>query len=254
MSVTIPTRHWSENGPTDGYVYLATRGRTDYSVKIGSTRTTPAHRLAQTPRSKRGTFLIACATTAARELEYLLQLKYTQAGKSLGDREHFNLTLYDVVELALWFNGATFMTPDQIPHVMTFVNQDGQPLNTLEEMAILIGNAALETSLADYMRIRKADELRGQHRRQLIEQWAERTARRWRVELETFNILLRQGRLVDQLQRVHEHIDQGRRPPIIPVPAHLRVYLETSPESWHHLDRALDSLEAAGDELLTDLG
>jgi len=248
MSANIPTRHWSENGPTEGYVYLAVRDKTDCSIKIGSTRVTPARRLAQTPRAKRGTFLIACSTTAARELEYHLQLKYTQAGKSLGDLEHFNLTLYDVLELALWFNGSTFMTQDETSHVMTLVNQNGQPLGTLEETATLIGQAVLEASFADYKRLRNADELRWKNRHQLIQGWAERTARRWRTGLATFNILLSQGWLDEQLQRAHEHIDQGRRPPTIPIPPHLRVYVDTPPESWHHPDEMYDRFKKVDNE------
>jgi hypothetical protein len=165
MSNRIPTRHWSETGPTEGYVYLAVRGRTDYSIKIGSTRTTPAERLSQTPSCTQQGFLLACATTAARELEYFLQLKYRRAGKSLKDLEHFDLTMYDVLELALWFDGYTFMTQDESPHDMTLVNKNGEPPETLEEMAKLIGDAALETHLAAYRRMRAAGSLEGRRRR-----------------------------------------------------------------------------------------
>lgn len=232
-------------------MYLAVRDKTDYSVKIGSTRTTPARRLAETPKHKRATFLIACATTAARELEYFLQLKYREAGKSLPGLEHFDLTLYDVLELALWFNGSTFTTQDGTPHVLTLVDEGGRPLDTLEGAAHLIGRATLEAHFADYKRMQEANELRRKQRRELIGEWAERTARRWHVEPATFDILLSQGRLDEQIQRAHEHIDQGRRPPTIPVPTHLKVYLETSLESWSQLDQAL---EEAANELPKGLG
>lgn len=165
MAKDIPTRHWSEDGPTEGYVYLAVRHKTDHSVKVGSTRTSPAERLSQTSSCTQQGFLIACATTAARELEYLLQLRFRQAGKSLGDLEHFDLTMYDVLELALWFDGYTFQTEDETPHDMTLVNKDGKPPHTLQDMAILLGDAALAAHLAAYRRMQSLDQRRGRRRR-----------------------------------------------------------------------------------------
>ncbi len=251
MSANMPTRHWSEDGPTDGYVYLAIRNKTDFSVKIGSTRTTPAQRLSQTPSCTRSAFLVACATTAARELEYHLQMQYTEAGKSLGDREHFNLTIYDVLRLALWFNGSLFTTQDGTEsHAMILVDQHGQPPATLQETATLLGDAALTAAYADEVRARRAQEAQRRQRKQLIEAWAERTARRWHIELATFNGLLVTGRIEGQLQRAHEYIDQGRLPPTTKMPAQLKAYLEKPPAPWASLDEVPSWLKEASDNEL----
>ena len=249
MSANMPTRHWSEDGPTEGYVYLAIRNKTDFSVKIGSTRTTPAQRLAQTPSCTWGAFLIACATTAARELEYHLQLHYTEAGKSLGDREHFSLTIYDVLRLALWFNGSVFTTQDGAEsHAMILVDQHGRPAATLEETATLLGDAALTAAHADEVRARREQEAQRRRRKHLIEDWAERTARRWHIKLATFNGLLITGKIEEQLQRAHEYIDQGRLPPTTRMPAQLKAYLEKPPAPWASLDEVPGWLKETSDE------
>lgn len=222
-----PTRHWSENGPTEGYVYLAVRDRTDHSVKIGSTRTTPAERLARTPSCTQAGFLVACATTSARELEYHLQVQFTEAGKSLHDREHFNLNIYDILRVALWFNSSTFVTQDgQDRHIMTLVNQHGQPPSTLDEMVLLIGDAVSRAEYADSIRCLTARYAERQRRAELMDDWSERTAERWTMDRNTFKMLVLTGELSDQIKRANEYIDQGRRPPTSPKPAHLRGELD----------------------------
>lgn len=251
----MPTRHWSEDGPTEGYVYLAVRNKADYSVKIGSTRTTPARRLAQTPSCMQGAFLIACATTAARELEYHLQQHYTQTGKSLGDREHFDLTLFDVLRLALWFNGSTFTAQEGTkPHAMFLVDQYGQSPNTLEETATLLGDAVLNAAYASDVRARRAQEAERRRRKRLIEDWAERTARRWHIELATFNRLRTTGKLYEQLERAYEYIDHGRRPPTTQMPARLKEWLEEPPTLWTSLDEIPGWLKEVGTDELPNPG
>lgn len=243
MSSSTPTRHWTEDGPTEGYVYLAIRDNTDFSIKIGSTRTTPAQRLAQTPSCTQDAFIIACVTTAARELEYHLQVYFTQAGKSLGDREHFNLTVQDVLHVALWFDGSTF-TPQEgtEPHTMYLVDEHGQSPTTLRETAVLLAEAAINTIYALDVRGRREERARLRRRSELFQDWEVRSADRWKIEPDTFSKLLRTGKIEEELSWAREYIDQGQPAPTARKPLRLKEYLEELSTIWPSVEETPDWL------------
>lgn len=158
MTTWLPTRPTDEDGPIQGYVYLAIRNKTDYSVKIGSTRLLPTQRLYGTPSCDNEQFLIACHTDAARELEHKLHINFTKRGRKLQGRDSFNLSLEEILALAMWFNGGIYQPdPDAESHTLTLVDSHGNPPETAYEFGKLLGRVARLAIAADYIRRMNAE-------------------------------------------------------------------------------------------------
>lgn len=214
MTTRLPTRHITEKGPVIGHVYLAVRDKSNYAVKIGSTRYTPSQRLSQTKSCTQDAFLIACATTAARELEHYLHTLYAETDKKLPGQDDFDLSVEDVLSLALWFEGGTFRKEQGGNNsTLSLVDHSGYEVRTPSEVGTLLGQAARTAIDAQYMRQRVAAKAQEALRQSLSAEWHARTAQSWQIEGRQLTGLIVTGQLEEIHERARSYIRKGRPAP-----------------------------------------
>lgn len=221
MTAYVPTRHYRDNGPEQGYVYIVLRDD-ELSVKIGSTLDAPGARLSSTPSCDPDGFLIACRTTAVRELENHLHNYFTELGRKLPGRDNFALTVEDIISLAYWFDGGLFgCAHTGRDEELQLVDKNGELIDTIEAYGEVVGRAAHLTSLAQNYRRHNQERERERLELRLWNKWNIETAWAWRMSEWDFYRLTSESQYASFVERARQQISKGRPARIPSRPAFL---------------------------------
>lgn len=208
--MTVSTTHYTESGPVPGFVYLVMRND-KMSVKIGSTIFTPSSRLSCTPTCSQKGFLIACRTTATRELEGFLHTAYSDKKTKLKGRDNFALTVEHIIALANWFDGGVF--PEERGGdggELTLVDRRSNQPESGWDRAQLVGNAVRVVMLAEYSRDQAEKQRQDELRKALWWDWEKRAAKEWGITHWEVRLRIATGEILPHIGGVYKSIEAGR--------------------------------------------